>query len=112
MDVTNFQPCQDWIIVKKRARPEMPNIALVNGLHRMTEKPPHDFADVIAVGPGRYTETGVMKPLPCERGDVVMVRQVAGDPETIGGTEYHWFQPDEILAKVTTTVVATPSLAS
>ncbi len=100
MDITNFQPTHDWIIAKKRVRPEMPNIALVNGLHRMTEKPPHDFADVIAVGPGRYTETGVMKPLPCTVGDVVMVRQVAGDPETINGTEYHWLIPDEVLAIV------------
>jgi co-chaperonin GroES (HSP10) len=100
VNIGRFRPTMDWIVVQKRKRPEMPNIALVNGIHRPTDRPPHDFADVIAVGPGRYTDTGVMKPLPCAVGDVVMVRQVAGDPETIGGVEYHWCIPDEVLAVV------------
>ncbi len=100
MDITWFQPAQDNIIVRKWPRAEMPDITLVNGIHRKNEHEPHDFATVIAIGPGRYTETGVMKPPVCLPGDVVMIRRVAGRPETIGGIEYHWCIPDEIQSTV------------
>lgn len=102
MEITRFRPTHDWIIVKRRPAAETPSLSLVNGLHRPNTQLPHRFADVIAVGPGRYTDTGVMKPLPCAVGDVVMIREVAGDPEVVGGIEYHWCIPDEVMAVVET----------
>jgi len=95
-------PTHDWIIGKKVHEPapdERPDIVTVKGVARIAQKPPHHYAVVLAIGPGRvHPETG-FTPAPIVRiGDVVMVRAVAGDPEVIENEEYHWFMPDEVLA--------------
>lgn len=97
----SHRPTHDYIIGIKRPAPAMPTMPLIAGLHRPVAKPPHHYADIVAVGPGRpNVQTGYTPPPPCRAGDCVMVREVAGDPETIDGVEYHWFIPDEILAVV------------
>ena len=86
MEISRFRPTHDWIVVRRYPIEET-SVTLINGLHRPNVTPPHRYADVIAVGPGRHTLYGVMPPLPCKIGDVVMIREVAGDPEVVGGVE-------------------------
>jgi co-chaperonin GroES (HSP10) len=101
MKALRHQPTRDWIIAKKLPLPETPSLAVVNGLHRPTQRAAHHYAVVVAIGPGRpHPQTGYTPAPPCAVGDLVMVRDVAGDPESIDGTEYHWFIPDEIMAVV------------
>lgn len=102
MGVMRHQPTHDWIVAKKIHQPERETMPIIHGVVRVTEQsPPHHYAEVIAVGPGRaHPQTGYTPPLPCRPGDIVMIRAVAGDPETIEGDEYHWLIPDEVLAIV------------
>lgn len=95
-----YKPTHDWLIAKKQSAPTVDPI--VRGIIRPNNPTlPHHFAEVVAVGPGRaHPQTGYTPALPCQVGDTIMVRHMAGDPETIDGTEYHWFQPDEVLAVV------------
>lgn len=97
------EPTADWIVGKKITNQEAETFELVHGVHQKRRSPPHDYAEVVAVGPGRqHPQTGHIPKLPCAVGDVIMVRSVAGDPESIEGVEYHWFIPDEVLAVVPT----------
>lgn len=101
----HYQPTHDWIVAKKDSLTPADPMPKIGGLYRpgnaLNVAEPHHFATVIAVGPGRpHPQTGFVAPLPCKVGDVIMVRKVAGDPETIDGREYHWFEPNEVLAVV------------
>lgn len=94
-----YRPTHDWIVAKKHSAASVERMPVIHGIHRPNMPEPHHFAEVVAVGPGRvHPQTGFRPPLPCQPGDIVMVRHMAGDPETIDGIEYHWFQPDEVLA--------------
>lgn len=95
------RPTHDWIIGVKLHAPENANETILHGVIRPNQRPPHHYARVLAVGPGReHAQTGHVSSLPCAVGDTIMVRAVAGDPENIEGTEYFWFMPDEVLAVV------------
>lgn len=95
----NYQPTHDWIIAKKWSMAQIDHQPVIHGVVRPNPPQPHHFAEVVAVGPGRvHAQTGFTPPMPCKVGDVIMVRHMAGDPETIDGIEYHWFMPDEVLA--------------
>lgn len=95
------KPTHDWIIARKLPATKANEMPVIHGVARPTMVPPHHYAVVLATGPGReHPMTGHTPTLPCKVGDCIMVRQMAGDPETIDGVEYHWFQPDECLAVV------------
>lgn len=101
--VMKHRPTHDWIIARKIVQPDADPMPLIHGVVRPAGPVPHHYATVIAVGPGRpHPQTGYTPPLPCQVGDVVMIRAVAGDPESIEGVEYHWLIPDEVLAVVPT----------
>ena len=102
MAVLKHQPTHDWIIGKKIHAPDAAEpTAIISGVVRFVDKPPHHYAEVLAIGPGRaHPQTGFMPFLPCAVGDTIMVRAVAGDQETIEGEVYHWFMPDEVLAVI------------
>lgn len=100
MSITH-RPTHDWIILK--IREVTGTMPLVRGIFQpgSPDVKPKKYADVIAVGPGRYSiHTGQTVPLPCQVGDVVMIREVAGEPVVVEGELYHWSIPDEILAVV------------
>jgi len=92
-------PTHDWIVARKLHQPEADPLPLIHGVVRVAGIPPHHYAEVVAVGPGRaHPQTGFTPPPVCSVGDIVMVRAIAGDPESIEGVEYHWFEPNEVLA--------------
>jgi co-chaperonin GroES (HSP10) len=93
------RPTHDWIIATKLYEPESQTETIISGVIRPNQRPPHHYARVLAVGPGRlHPQTGYAPALPCAVGDTIMVRAVAGDTENIEGTDYFWFMPDEVLA--------------
>lgn len=93
------RPTHDWIIGQKIHAPDRETMPEIHGVVRVAGPAPHHYVRVIAVGPGRANTTSGFTPSPIVMpGDVVMVRAVAGDGETIEGVEYHWFIPDEIMA--------------
>ena len=108
-------PTHDWMIGKKIHEPseERANVVTFNGVARIAERPPHHYAVILAIGPGRvHPQTGFTPPPICKVGDVVMVRMVAGDPEVIEHEEYHWFIPDEVMAVLPPLEPATLELVS
>jgi co-chaperonin GroES (HSP10) len=102
MAVLKHQPTHDWIIGKKIHAPDAAEpTAIISGVVRFVDKPPHHYAVVLAIGPGReHPQTGYRPAPPCCIGDTIMVRKVAGDPENIEGEEYFWFMPDEVLGVI------------
>lgn len=96
------RPTHDWLIGQKIHAPETNEpTQIISGVVRFVDKPPHHYARILAIGPGRvHPQTGFTPAPICAVGDIVMVRAVAGDMETIEGVAYHWFIPDEILAVV------------
>ena len=102
MAVLKHRPTHDWMIAKKLFEPDTPQEMIVSGIIRPNQRPPHHYAVVLAIGPGREHPQSGYRPLPpCKVGDTIMIRAVAGDPETIEGVEYFWFMPDEVLAVIT-----------
>lgn len=99
--VMKHRPTHDYLVARKLHRPEASEAPIIHGVVRVNAPPPHHYAEIVAVGPGRpHPQTGYTPPLPAAVGDIVMIRAVAGDPETIEGVEYHWLIPDEILSTI------------
>ena len=63
-----MKPMGDQLLLKAREQKEN----VVNGIILTTNTPEYGYADVIAVGPGLFTQTGDMIPMTCRVGDVVM----------------------------------------
>jgi co-chaperonin GroES (HSP10) len=101
-DTFSHQPTHDNICLKiVKVTPGMPKIRGVY-VPAPEQLRPKKYGTVIAVGPGRvHPQTGFTPPLPCKVGDVVMIREIAGDPVIVDGEEYLWCMPDECLAVVT-----------
>lgn len=96
----NHRPTHDWIVTKLE-RDTRTDLPVVRGVVQPTaEVKPKKYGRVIAVGPGRQNAHGHWIPLPCKVGDLVMIRDVAGEPVIVDGDEYHWCIPDEVMAVV------------
>ena len=92
------RPTHDWIVLKIRETTS--SMPLVRGIYQpgQADVKPKKYGEVIAVGPGRVSiYTGKTSVLPCEVGDIVMVREVAGEAVVVDGELYHWCIPDEVL---------------
>lgn len=94
------RPTKDWIVVRVTKTPQA--MPLVRGIYVPNPAiQPKKYGEVIAVGPGRvYPNTATIAPPVCAVGDIVMLREVAGDAAVVDGEEYLWCQPDEVLALV------------
>lgn len=55
---------------------------------------------VVAVGPGKLSETGVRLPLAVQVGDLVMFGKYAGSDVEVSGTEYKILRESELLGKI------------
>jgi|TARA_R100000084_G_C4561096_1_gene104638 co-chaperonin GroES (HSP10) len=63
-----MKPMGDQLLLKAREQKEN----VVNGIILTTNTPEYGYADVIAVGPGLFTQTGDKIPMTCRVGDVVI----------------------------------------
>ena len=75
----NMKPLGDQLLLKAREQKEN----VVNGIILTTNTPEYGYADVIAVGPGLFTQTGDRIPMTCKIGDTVLLhgRLLKGDNE-------------------------------
>ena len=63
-----MKPMGDQLLLKAREQKEN----IVNGIIITTGAIEYGYADVIAVGPGLFTQTGDKIPMTCKVGDVVI----------------------------------------
>lgn len=92
-----FEPLQDKIIVKRIDEAE----TKVNGLfipESAKEKPQE--AEVIAVGPGRVTETGQLITSGLVAGDRILFGKYSGTEIKFKGQEYLILRQDEIFGRI------------
>lgn len=93
-----FKPYSDNVLIRRKAE----TAAEVNGLRipdSAKEKP--DQGEVVEVGPGYLTESGVRLPMPCRKGDIVLFRKFAGGKEiNIDGEDLLLMRENEILGQL------------
>ena len=63
-----MKPMGDQLLLKAREQKEN----IVNGIILTTKTSEYGFADVMAIGPGLFTQTGNRIPMTCRVGDVVI----------------------------------------
>lgn len=93
-----LQPSNDRILIKPIDEGEQMygNIVIPD---MGKEKP--EMGEVLAVGPGAYTATGVRNPITsCEVGDIVLVPKIGTLRIDFEGEEYYIAQDREVLAVV------------
>ncbi|CAM9156377.1 unnamed protein product, partial [Choristocarpus tenellus] len=56
-------------------------------------------AQVVAVGPGRFTESGTKVPVNVSVGDTVLLPEYGGQTLKLGDEEYSLFRDEDILGK-------------
>ena len=74
-----MKPMGDQILLKKQKGQEKTK----SGIILTTNSSNYEYADVIAVGPGLFTQTGDRIPMTCKAGDMVLLqgRLLKGDNE-------------------------------
>ena len=90
-----MKPMGDQILLK----PKQENNKTASGIILTGNSTTYGYADVIAVGPGLFTQTGDMIPMTCRVGDVVLLhsRLLKGDNEiTLDDEKYVLVRESEI----------------
>jgi chaperonin GroES len=93
--MANFRPLYDRVLVKRLS----PEERTAGGLflpETAKEKPQQ--AQVIAVGTGRVSKSGDVRPLTVKQGDVVLFGKYAGDEIKLDGEEHIILREEDILA--------------
>jgi len=78
-------PVEDRVVVKLLEQEEMTKAGIVLP-DTAKEKP--SKGEVIAAGPGKYSEKGDLLPMPAKVGDVVVFAKYAGTEVTLDGEKY------------------------
>ncbi|HWN81786.1 MAG TPA: co-chaperone GroES [Candidatus Udaeobacter sp.] len=89
-----LQPLEDRIVV----RSSEPEETTVSGLvipDTAKEKPQQ--GEVIAVGPGRFDESGKRIPMDVKKGDRILIGKYSGTEVKIDGGEYVILREDDVL---------------
>ena len=92
-----LKPLADRIVVNATSAEEMTKGGIV--LPDTAQTRPQE-GEVIAVGPGKTTETGVQVPVEISIGDKVIYSKYGGTEIKIGSDEYVILRQDDILAIV------------
>ena len=93
----NVHPLSDRILVKRLEEEEMKRGGIIIP-DTAKEKPQQ--GEVMAVGPGRYDETGKRIPMEVKKGDRILMGKYSGTEVKIEGTEYLIMREDDVLAIV------------
>jgi chaperonin GroES len=91
----NVRPLHDRILVKRLAAEEKTKGGIIIP-DTAKEKPIE--AKVVAVGNGRYLETGAVRPLDVKAGDRVLFGKYSGTEVKIDGEEHLILREDDVLA--------------
>lgn len=94
----NLKPLNDRVLVKRLESEEK----TAGGLYipdTAKEKPSR--GEVVAVGPGKYTDDGKLIPMAVKAGDTVLFNKYAGTEVKLDGVEHLVMREDDILAVIT-----------
>ncbi|MFH1654441.1 MAG: co-chaperone GroES [Pseudomonadota bacterium] len=98
MSNLNFRPLQDRVLVKRLDGEEKSAGGIIIP-DAAKEKPQQ--GEVVAVGSGRVTEDGKVRPLDLKQGDKILFGKYSGTEVKFSGTEYLIMREDDILGVVT-----------
>ncbi len=92
--MTTITPTYDQIIIEK----DDPEEKSSGGIHiPENRRKQQATATVVAVGPGRVTESGTVAP-PCVKpGDKIVIRAIAGITYVLGSESFIFIRDDEIV---------------
>lgn len=93
-----LQPLNDRIVVEAAAKEEKSAGGII--LPDSAQEKPLK-GSVLAVGPGRYLDSGKLAPVDVAVGDEVLYGKYSGTEVTVGGKDYIILRADDILAVVT-----------
>ena len=94
---TNVVPLTDHIVLKKVEQEEITASGLVIP-DSAKEAPQHGH--VIAVGPGKENERGLMETIPLKAGDRILYQKYTGQDVTVDSTEYIVIRYQDVLARL------------
>jgi chaperonin GroES len=94
----NVKPLHDRVLVKRVEEKGEQKVGGIIIPDSAKEKPLQ--ADVVAVGPGEYDDSGKRKALDVKVGDVVLIGKWSGTEVKIDGDEYLILKENEILGIV------------
>jgi chaperonin GroES len=92
-----FHPIGDHVVVKPIKKDQQTKGGIVIP-DTATERP--EEAQIIAAGPGRITERGVLVPMALQKGDLVLFNKFAGTQLTEDEEEYLMLREGDVLAKI------------
>src|SRR5205814_8140973 len=93
----NLKPLDDRVVIEQSAAEERTSGGIVLP-DTAKEKPQR--GKVLAVGPGKLTDTGNRAPLSVKAGDTVLYAKYAGTEVDVSGTKYYVLRESDILAIV------------
>lgn len=92
-----FQPLQDRVLVKRTE----PEAHLKGGLVLPeTAKKKQETARIIAVGPGKFDQSGQLIPLPVKVGQTILMDKYSGQDVTLSDEEFVVVRAGDIIATV------------
>ncbi len=94
----NLKPLHDRIVVEAAAKEE----TTIGGIilpDTAQEKP--NRGTVLATGPGKRLDSGVLAPIDVQVGDVVLYGKYSGTEVNVGGKDYVILRAEDVLAVVT-----------
>ena len=89
-----IRPVQDRIVVRRVAEEEKTRGGIIIP-DSAKEKPAE--GEVVAVGPGKANEKGVVRPLDVKKGDRVLFGKYSGNEIKLEGVEHIILREDEVL---------------
>jgi co-chaperonin GroES (HSP10) len=90
----NFEPYHDMVLVEGRFLEEVTGVEIPDEV-----KSKQMTAQVVRVGPGRMTESGVVRPPPCKEGDFVFALIGQGIPIKLGNRAFFLLQSSQVLGR-------------
>ena len=90
-----LKPLNDRIVLKPKSAEEVTKGGIL--LPDTAQERPQE-GEVIAVGPGKYLESGVKVAMEVKVGDKVIYSKYGGTEVKIGGNEYVILRQDDVLA--------------
>ncbi len=106
---TNVVPLTDHIVLKKVEQEEITLSGLVIP-DSAKEAPQHGH--VIAVGPGKENERGLMETIPLKAGDRILYQKYTGQDVTVDTVDYIVIRYQDVLARLEETAGRTAAKAA
>lgn len=93
-----LKPLSDHVIVKPIAEDEVTKAGIV--LPDTVDKERPEKGEVVAVGPGKLTDSGQRLPMSVKVGDIVMFKKYSPDEVKVDDEEYLVISEGDILAVI------------